>query len=641
VRNDVSLNFNWGYGSPAPVIPADNFSARWTRMLNLSAGDYRFYARSDDGVRLWLDDQLLIDKWRTQSATTYSADRTLGAGSHRFRIEYFEAAGDAQFQFWWEPVPSYPQWRGAYFANPNLVGSPVAVRNDPNIDFNWGQGSPAPGVPADNFSVRWTRTLYFSQEGLYRFHAVVDDGMRLYVDGSAVIEDWRDGSWREITGDRWLSVGEHTLVVEYYDRLGDAVIRLWWELTNAYPDWRGEYWGNPNLSGVPALARNDIALDFNWGGGAPASTLPPDNFSARWTRNNVFAAGTYRFHLGMDDGARLWVDDDLIIDQWRDGSYRETATDLALAQGTHSLRVDYYERTGSAKVRLWWEQVSGRPTDWRGEYWSNMGLFGSPTLVRNDPAVDFYWGGGSPAVGLPADGFSARWTRQISFSRGIYRFSAQTDDGMRVYLDNRLLLNEWHDGNGSAVYTAESPVEGVHWLIVEYYERTGDAMARFWWQKIGDLPTATPTLTSTATATPTSTSTPSATASPSATSSPTGTGTSTASVTPTTTGTVSPEATATPTATATATGTATASPTATATATVGPSPTPTTTPTVTATSLWTATATPEPTATPTDTPEPTATPTDTPEPTSTPTETPEPTATSTDTPEPTATPTAQ
>jgi hypothetical protein len=649
VRNDEALNFNWGYGSPASGVPADNFSARWTRTLNLSAGDYRFYARSDDGVRVWLDDQLLIDEWHTQATASFSADRTLGAGPHRFRIEYFEAGGDAEFQFWWEPAPSYAQWRGAYFANPNLTGSPVAVRNDPDIDFNWGQGSPAPGVPADNFSVRWTRTLHFTQEGLYRFHAIVDDGMRLHVDGAAVMEDWRDGSWREITGDRWLSAGDHTLVVDYYDRHDDAVIRLWWELADAYPDWRGEYWGKPNLSGPPVLVRNDIAIDFAWGTGAPASNLPPDNFSARWTRNNVFAAGAYRFHLGMDDGARLWVDEALIVDEWRDGSYREAATDLALAQGTHSLRIEYYDRTGPAQVRFWWEQVSGPVyPDWRGEYWPNMGLLGSPTLTRNDPAVDFAWGAGSPAVGLPPDGFSARWTRQISFSRAQYRFSAQADDGIRVYMDNRLLLNEWRDGDGSTIYTVETPVEGVHWLIVEYYERVGSAMARFWWQKIGELPTATPTRTQTATATSPSTSTPSASATASPTGTPSPTGTATASATPTATGTSSPVASVTPTTTAstagpspTSTETSTSTPMATATHTATPTetPEPSATPTDTPEPTATPTDTPEPTATPTDTPEPTATPTDTPEPTATPTDTPEPTSTPTDTPEPTATPT--
>jgi hypothetical protein len=648
VRNDVSLDFNWGYGSPAPGIPPDNFSVRWTRTLNLSTGEYRFNARSDDGVRVWIDGQLLIDDWREQPVTTSTADRTLSAGPHNFRIEYFEAYGEAQLQFWWEPVISYPQWRGAYFANPDLAGYPVVVRNDPSIDFNWGLGSPAPGVPADNFSVRWTRTLRFSQEGLYRFHAIVDDGMRLYVDGAAVMDDWRDGSWREVVGDRWLSAGDHNLVVEYYDRLGDAVIRLWWEQANAYPDWRGQYWGNPNLSGPPALVRNDIAVDFNWGLGAPASNLPPDNFSARWTRIQNLDAATYRFHLGMDDGARLWVDGVLVIDQWHDGSYRETTADLALVQGAHDLRVDYYEHLGSAQVRLWWERVSGPVyPDWRGEYWSNMGLLGSPAVIRNDPAVDFNWGVGSPAPEIPADGFSARWTRQLSFSPGVYRFSAQADDGIRVYMDNRVLLNEWHDGDGQAVYSLEAPVEGVHWLIVEYYERAGIAMARFWWQKIGDLPTPTPTKTQTPTATPVATSTPaaSATASPTQTTTsgpaesatPTDSVTATASPTETATGTVEPS----PMATLPATASATPAWSATATDTPLPTYTPTDTPRP---ADWpeltpTATNTPEPSATPTEAPEPTATPTETSEPTATPTGTSEPTATPTETPEPTATPT--
>ena len=222
---------------------------------------------------------------------------------------------------------------------------------------------------------------------------------------------------------------------------------------------------------------------------------------------------------------------------------------------------------------------SGLP-DWRGEYWSNMGLLGSPTLVRNDPAVDFNWGAGSPAVGLPADGFSARWTRQVSFGRGSYRFSAQADDGIRVYLDNRLLLNEWHDGDGSAIYSVDSPVEGAHWVTVEYYERVGDAMARFWWQKIGELPTDTPTRTQTATATRTPT--------------------ATATATPTATATSGTLASSTPTATGTATATGTTGPSATSSAECDQrpregtaSPTGTATPTRTATSTDTPSRTPD------------------------------------------------
>ena len=53
----------------------------------------------------------------------------------------------------------------------------------------------------------------------------------------------------------------------------------------------------------------------------------------------------------MDDGARLWVDDQLLIDQWHDGSLREVTYDYAVTGGIHNIRLDYYERTGSARAK--------------------------------------------------------------------------------------------------------------------------------------------------------------------------------------------------------------------------------------------------------------------------------------------------
>jgi PKD repeat protein/uncharacterized protein YgiM (DUF1202 family) len=262
------------------------------------------------------------------------------------------------------PPPIIVDWRGEYFANRDLAGTPALVRNDTNIDFNWGTSSPASELPANNFSARWTRTLAFDA-GLYRFQAVVDDGVRLYVDNTLVIDAWSDGSWREVSGEQWLSSGNHTLRVEYYEHTGDAVIQVRWEKVEAntsyYPDWKGEYWSNPDLSGSPALVRNDVTIDFDWGTGSPAAGLPADNFSARWTRTwTVGQTGLYRFHLVADDGVRLWVDDNLVFDQWWDGGHQGTA-DYRLDAGTHSLRLEYYEHTGNARILLWAEQVSEAP----------------------------------------------------------------------------------------------------------------------------------------------------------------------------------------------------------------------------------------------------------------------------------------
>jgi len=390
------------------------------------------------------------------------------------------------------PTPTFAGWRGEYYANHDLIGAPLMVRDDAKIDFYWGASTPAKGLPADGFSVRWTRVLAL-EEALYRFHAVVDDGVRLYVDGVLVINAWQDGASREVTADHALPAGNHSLRVEYYERAGVALIQVWWEKLATYPDWRGEYWSNRSLSGDPALVRNDTAIDFNWGQGAPATGLPADNFSARWTRTAEFDAATYRFHVTVDDGARLWVDDQLIVDSWRDGSVRELTSDHALTQGSHSLRVEFYENTGEARVHVWWERLASPSyPDWKGEYWSNQSLSGSPALVRNDANVDFYWGTDAPAPGLPVDNFSARWSRQVTFDAGVYRFYAWADDGIRFYLDGDLLLDEWHDSSGDEVYTVDLALTDQHQLVVEFYERGGNALIKFWWQRAGDWPTPTP-----------------------------------------------------------------------------------------------------------------------------------------------------
>lgn len=508
VRNDGAINFDWGFSAPSERLPADNFSVRWTRTLNFPAGSYRFFARSDDGVRVWIDNTLVIDQWREHSAQTHTADLTLNAGSHHLRVEYFEGGGRAEIELWWERIGDFPQWRGEYFNNERLAGQPLVVRNDAEVNFDWQRGSPAAGISPENFSVRWTRSLHFSA-GLYRFHARMDDGLRLFIDGNSVIEQWRDGGAREAVADLFLAEGTHALRVEYYERFGDATARVWWEKLDSqteFPDWKGEYWSNRNLNGNSIFIRNDRAVNFNWGGGSPATGIPADNFSARWTRRAHFDSGTYRFHLTVDDGARVWIDDQRIIDEWRNGTSREIVVDRMLSSGSHNLRVDYYENDGGAAINFWWERVQtpGDFPDWKGEYWSNQDLRGSPFVTRNDPAIDFRWGTNPPARDMPNDHFSARWTRRVRFEPGVYRFHLRADDGVRLFIDDERVLDEWHDSLGNEVYTVDRSLDGQHKLTLEYYENTGGSLVEFWWQRVEPTtPTPTFTPTSTATHTPT------------------------------------------------------------------------------------------------------------------------------------------
>jgi RNase P/RNase MRP subunit p29 len=483
VRNDKKVDFDWGYGSPTKGINADSFSVRWTRRLDFEAKTYRFNVRADDGVRLWVDGQLLIDQWHDGSTRTYSAERTMTQGKHDVRVEMYERSGLAIVAFWREPVESYPDWKGEYFNNTALSGAPLLIRNDKGIDFTWGEGAPAPGLPADNFGVRWTRQLHYPA-GNHRFTVEVDDGVRVWVDGILIINQWHDGIGSH-SGDIYLADGTHTVRMEMYEHTGGAMARLWWARQEGFPEWKGEYFANPNLQGKPVLVRNDANIDFNWAAGAPAAGLPADNFGVRWTRQLRYSAGHYRFTVEVDDGARLWVDGILIINQWHDGigSY---SGDIYLAEGTHTVRMEMYERTGGTMARLRWARQEGFP-EWKGEYFANRKLQGAPALVRNDPSVDFNWGAGAPAAGLPADGFSVRWTRKLEFQEGLYRFHVQVDDGARLWVDDQLVVDQWHEGTGT--YSGDRRLsQGKHTIRMEMFEHTGGAMARLWWAVQPEFP---------------------------------------------------------------------------------------------------------------------------------------------------------
>jgi hypothetical protein len=104
----------------------------------------------------------------------------------------------------------------------------VKVRYDPQIDFNWGVGSPDPLVPADYFSIRWTGWLKAPKPGKYTLLLQVDDGARLWLDGRLVIDCWRWSPGNYSTAEVDLTDRPHEIRIEYFELQGDASVRLSW-----------------------------------------------------------------------------------------------------------------------------------------------------------------------------------------------------------------------------------------------------------------------------------------------------------------------------------------------------------------------------------------------------------------------------
>lgn len=258
-------------------------------------------------------------------------------------------------------------------------------------------------------------------------------------------------------------------------------------------NWQASYWNNMDLSGTPTIVRSESVLNYDWGTGSPAAEINADYFSARWVCAVQTGAGQYRFKATSDDGIRVYVDDRLIINEWYEHAVQVNTAELYLSDGQHTIRVDFYEKAGEAVARLAWYRSDDhdrdwpREGDWRGEYYNNRYLSGSPTFVRYDEKIDFNWGNGSPSSRIDDDNFSVRWERSLYFSDDHYRFVTYSDDGVRLYVDGDLKIDAWHDMDVTR-YTYETHLgAGNHTIKLEYYEHNGAAQIEFYWSRIREV----------------------------------------------------------------------------------------------------------------------------------------------------------
>ncbi len=258
------------------------------------------------------------------------------------------------------PPLSLDSWRAEYYDNASLLGEPVLIREDPLIDFNWILDSPAPNIPADNFSVRWTRLFDFFEGGDYRFFAEADDGIRIYVDGWLVIDAWHTSTPTTHSGSfADIQAGIHTITVEYFESGGHAHVKVWAEKT-LFVDaqWRGEYYDNSELQEPVFLIRQDESIDFDWDYGSPAEGMDGNHFSVRWKQTLFFDGGDYKFvaEVADRDRVRIYLDDWLIVDQYKEESGTVKGHFGNLGAGYHTVVVEYQEQVGRAEIRVWWER---------------------------------------------------------------------------------------------------------------------------------------------------------------------------------------------------------------------------------------------------------------------------------------------
>ncbi|NMD68806.1 SH3 domain-containing protein [Bacillus sp. DNRA2] len=482
------IDFNWGVGSPHPSIPVDSYSARFTKELILEDGVYQFETISDDGVRIWIDDQLIINNWNSSNSERKTAKVNLEQGKHVIKVEYYENAGGAKLSF------NYKKY------------AELQEKAENGVHYNWGTGSPNSKIPADYFIAKFDQSKFFPK-GDYFVQTLADDGIKVEADGNWLIDRWSDSG-----GDRnralWLGVteGNHTVKTHYYESTGGATA---FSDVVPFDSWLAYFYPNSNLSGLPVAAKminsegNLKKLSQDYGLGAPAVGIPADNFSARYTTAKRITAGEYILRTKADDGVRVYVDGELVLDRWSAAAFQEDAVKINISDRTsanvsekdvHWIDVEYYEGAGNSKVEFFLEPYGlAKDDSWLAEFYPNMNLTGKAAVVggKNSATklstIDFNWGFGSPHRSIPADFYSARFTKDVALDEGMYLFETTSDDGVRVWVDDQLIINHWNSSNSEKNIAKVNLEQGNHVIKVEYYENAGGAKLSFNYKKYAEL----------------------------------------------------------------------------------------------------------------------------------------------------------
>ena len=313
-------------------------------------------------------------------------------------------------------------------------------------------------------------------------------------------QNWFHVHWAFPAGDTFQAGGWTLDLRDQLWHRGTETRGIYEWLTADSPRWHAEYFSDADLSARCNEGDEEAIFLFKQWDSAGDRAAPPENcaqaerFSARFSRPASFPGGNYTFHVEHRGGVRLKIDDQPVIGAWDGGSDGITAT-LALS-GMHDVTIEFVKTTDSPLVNVWWygpgaltplaSAGASVPAiqGWRAEYFGNRDLWGQPVVVLNqDGPINHDWGLHSPGYGLPKEDFSARYTRLAEFKCGRYRFNVHADDGARIRVGDRLVLDAWREQVADFQLFVDLPGGNLP-VLVEYFQRGQNAALAVDWQRV-------------------------------------------------------------------------------------------------------------------------------------------------------------
>ena len=302
------------------------------------------------------------------------------------------------------------------------VFSPILrLHSSGKTRYPWGYGKEAEKIATEYIRLRYRLlpTIYAAAR-------------RAYVDGTPILRrcDLHWPEYKEAKNDQQYLFCDDLLVAPVNDGKGlhgipDKLLNT----NDGQPGLLGKYFDNMELKGEPVLVRIDRNIDFDWGegkGSHPAEGLPKDYFSIRWEGKlgPIPQSGEYEFGVTADDGLRLWVDDQLVIDFWKDqGAALHTGRIQLEKEHVYDLRLEYYDRAFKSSCKMAWWNLDDHSTQKRTLWippgiwqnlWTGKKEIGPKTITVSSPLwhVPIYARQGGLFLSLP----QIQHTRQNSWN---------------------------------------------------------------------------------------------------------------------------------------------------------------------------------------------------------------------------------
>ena len=287
----------------------------------------------------------------------------------------------------------------------------------------------------------------------------------------------------------------------------------------AVPGLSATYYNSVGFTG-DSVSRIDPVIDFDWAGGAPCTGISSDNFSVVWQGYLLPPTdGLYTIATNSDDGIEVIIGHTFIISNMTDhGSTRNTGTISLKAGQSYPIRVRFYDRGGQALVRLAWQYGTNPETvipsanlsselppttptlppgtgdGWVATYFQNSDFTGQ-SVTRNESAIDYNWGSGSPVTGIGEKSpWSATWQGQLEAPiTDTYTISTLSSGSVRIFVDGQLVMND-----STRVYrkfssfTVQLNGGTRHRFEIKFSSYGTEAQLKVWWSSTALFPELLP-----------------------------------------------------------------------------------------------------------------------------------------------------